>query len=117
MYERKKSVSTIRGEYEVQDPKAVDCLTKDETVLFTFYAFHALAEHIRTTNPIESIFATVPHRTRQTKECGRRLLTLMMFLKLAKETENRWCRLRRYQFTPIVIQGKTFTEGPLQEEA
>ena len=74
------------AEYEAKYPKATDCLRKDEDVLFTFYDFPAEHwMHIRTTNPIESAFATVRHRTRQTKGCGSRLATLMMVFKLAKQ--------------------------------
>ena len=57
--------------YEAKYPKACVCLKKDKERLFTFYNFPAMHwQHIRTTNPIESTFATVRHRTRQTKGCG-----------------------------------------------
>ena len=69
-------------------PKAVECLQKDEDVLFTFYEFPASHwAHIRTTNPIESTYATVRHRTRRTKGCGSRTATLTMVWKLAMETQ------------------------------
>jgi len=73
-------------------------LDKDKDVLFSFYDFpaeHWL--HLRTTNPIESTFATVRHRTRQTKGCGSRLATLTMVFKLAREAERRW----RWQSSPL----------------
>ena len=79
--------------YEAKYPKACECLEKDKDVLFSFYDFPAAHwQHIRTTNPIESTFATVRHRTRQTKGCGSRLVTLTMVFKLARSTEKRWRR-------------------------
>ena len=69
-------------------PKAVECLEKDEQVLFTFYEFPAAHWiHIRTTNPIESTFATVRLRTAKTKGCGSRAATLSMVFKLCQEAE------------------------------
>ena len=77
--------------YEAKYPKAVSCLVKDRDVLFTFYDFPAEHwAHLRTTNPIESTFATVRHRHRQTKGCGSRTATLAMVFKLAREAERRW---------------------------
>ncbi len=74
--------------YEAKYPKACDCLQKDKDALFTFYQFPAHHwRHLRTTNPIESTFSTVRHRTRQTKGCGSRKATLMMGYKLATEAE------------------------------
>ena len=76
--------------YEAKYPKACVCLKKDKERLFTFYDFPAMHwQHIRTTNPIESTFATVRHRTRQTKGCGSRLATLTMVFKLATSAEKR----------------------------
>lgn len=93
-------------------PKAAECLRKDEDVLFTFYDFPA--EHwqsIRTTNPIESTFATVRHRTRQTKGAGSRTAALAMVYKLAREAEKGWNRLRGYRLIMKVIQGVKFQDG------
>ena len=82
--------------YSAKHPKAVACLTKDEDVLFTFYDFPAQHwAHLRTTNPIESTFATVRHRTRQTKGCGSRKATLSMVFKLGLEAQKRWRRLNK----------------------
>ncbi len=67
--------------YGAKYPKACRCLEKDQEVLFTFYDFPAEhCRHIRTINPIESTFATVRHRSRQTKGCGSRAATLTMVL-------------------------------------
>lgn len=104
--------------YQAKYPKAVECLVKDKDVLFTFYEFpaeHWL--HLRTSNPIESTFATVRHRTRQTKGCGSRMATLTMVFKLATEAENRWRRLNGSKLLAQVIDGVIFVDGELKEEA
>jgi transposase-like protein len=106
------------AEYEAKYPKAMDCLRKDEDVLFTFYDFPAEHwMHIRTTNPIESAFATVRHRTRQTKGCGSRLATLMMVFKLAKQAERHWRKLNSAQLLAHVIRGVVFTDGVMENAA
>lgn len=106
------------SEYEAKYPKATDCLRKDEDVLFTFYDFPAEHwMHIRTTNPIESAFATVRHRTRQTKGCGSRLATLMMVFKLAMQAERHWRKLNNAQLLAHVIRGVVFTDGVMDKAA
>lgn len=114
----RKAFAEFKTRYKAKHPKAVECLTKDEDVLFTFYDFpaeHWL--HLRTTNPIESTFATVRHRTRQTKGCGSRLATLTMVFKLAMEAERRWRRLNGHQLIAKVIEGVSFVDGVLNEAA
>lgn len=116
--EAEKAFGEFKARYQAKHPKAVDCLTKDEDVLFAFYDFpaeHWL--HLRTTNPIESTFATVRHRTRQTKGCGSRLATLTMVFKLAMEAEKRWRRLNGHQLIAKVIDGVQFVDGVLNEAA
>ena len=106
------------AEYEAKYPKATDCLRKDEDVLFAFYDFPAEHwMHIRTTNPIESAFATVRHRTRQTKGCGSRLATLMMVFKLAMQAERHWRKLNSGQLLAHVIRGVVFTDGVMDTAA
>lgn len=103
--------------YEAKYPKACHCLAKDKEVLFTFYDFpaeHWL--HIRSTNPIESTFATVRHRTRQTKGCGSRKATLSMVFKLGLQAEKHWRRLNGHQLIDKVIQGVRFVNGELPKE-
>ena len=96
-------------------PKAVECLRKDEDVLFTFYDFPAAHwAHIRTTNPIESTYATVRHRTRRTKGCGSRTATLTMVWKLAMEAQKTWRRLMGYQKITLVMEGRRFVDGELE---
>ncbi len=98
--------------YEDKYPKVVNCLVKDYDQLFTFYDFpDSHWQHIRTTNPIESTFATVRLRTRRTKGCGSSQATLTMVFKLAKEAEKRWRRLRGYKWIPFVIKGEKFVNG------
>ena len=98
--------------YEAKYPKACECLKKDKEVLFSFYEFPAEHwQHIRTTNPIESTFATIRHRTRQTKGCGSRLATLTMVFKLAAAAQKRWRKLRGYQLIEKIIKGVKFKDG------
>ena len=103
--------------YSDKYPKAVECLSKDSEDLFTFYDFPAVHwRHIRTTNPIESTFATVRLRTKRTKGCGSRKATLCMVFKLAQEAQKNWRRLRGYKMIPLVIENKIFRDGELVEK-
>lgn len=98
--------------YEAKYPKACACLRKDKEQLFTFYDFPAIHwQHIRTTNPIESTFATVRHRMRQTKGCGSRAATLSMVYKLVSCAEEGWKRLKGYELIEKVIKGVKFKNG------
>jgi transposase-like protein len=104
--------------YEAKYPKACECLRKDKDDLFTFYDFPAQHwVHIRTTNPIESTFATIRHRTRQTKGCGSRMATLTMVFKLGKAAEKRWRRINGYELIDKVISGVEFKDGIEVREA
>jgi len=104
--------------YQDKYPKACDCLIKDKEILFTFYDFPASHWiHLRTTNPIESTFATVRHRTRQTKGCGSVKATMAMVYKLAIEAEKTWLKLRGYRLIPLVIDGVKFEDGELKTAA
>jgi len=106
------------SEYEAKYPKATECLRKDEDVLFTFYDFPAEHwRHVRTTNPIESAFATVRHRQRQTKGCGSRLATLTMVFKLAKEAERHWRKLNGSELLAKVVEGTRFIDGVMEKAA
>lgn len=98
--------------YGAKCPKAVACLEKNPEDLFTFYDFPAEHwGHLRTTNPIESSFATVRHRHRQTKGCGSRLATLSMVHQLATEAQKHWRRLNGYDLLTKVIEGVRFHDG------
>ena len=93
-------------------PKAVACLTAHREELLAFYAYPV--EHwpsLRSTNVIESTFATVRLRTKRTKGCGSRLATLTMVFKLVESAAKRWHRLRGYQRIPDVLSGVVFHDG------
>lgn len=113
-----KAYKDFLSRYSARYPKACECLAKDEDVLFTFYDFPAEHWiHIRTTNPIESTFATVRHRTRQTKGCGSRLATLTMVFKLARQAEKHWRRINAHKLITKVIEGVKFVDGEIKEAA
>jgi len=99
-------------DFGVKYPKAVECLTKDRDVLLTFYDFPAEHwKHLRTTNPVESTFATVRLRHRRTKGNGSRAACLAMVFRLAQSAEKRWRRLNGHQLIPDVIRGVRFIDG------
>lgn len=98
--------------FEAKYPKAMETLTKDKDEMLAFYDFPAEHwTHIRTTNPIESVFATVRLRGKKTKNCGNRETTLAMSFKLIESAQKRWKRLRGYQKLADVIQGVMFKNG------
>ena len=99
-------------------PKAVECLVKDKDDLFAFYDFPAAHWlHLRTTNPIESTFATVRLRHRRTKGNGTRKATLAMVYKLCREAEQGWRKLDGFKFIPLVEAGIKFVNGEQVDEA
>jgi putative transposase len=103
--------------YQNKFPKACECLAKDKEVLFTFYDFPAQHwPHIRTTNPIESTFATVRLRTHRTKGSGSRIATLTMVFKLGLEAQKHWRRLQGFELIPKVVTGVRFVDGEEQAE-
>ena len=98
--------------------KACECLSKDRDVLLTFYDFPAEHWiHLRTTNPIESTFATVRLRHRRTKGNGTRLACLTMVFKLMQSASKRWRLLNGSNLLPDVIQGTQFIDGIKPQEA
>ncbi len=104
--------------YQAKYPKATECLARDRDQLLTFYDFPAEHWiHIRTTNPIESAFATVRLRHKRTKGSGSRRACLAMFYKLARSAEKRWRKLNGHDQIPDVIAGVTFTDGVKQQAA
>ena len=116
--EAREAYAEFSSRYQAKYPKAVACLSRDEDVLFTFYDFPAEHwVHLRTTNPIESTFATVRHRTRQTKGSGSRTATLTMVFKLAREAEKKWRRLNGHERLAQVIEGVKFVDGEIKDEA
>ena len=98
--------------YEAKYPKATACLAKDRDVLLTFYDFPAEHWiHLRTTNPIESTFATVRLRHRRTKGSGSRTACLTMVFKLMQSASKRWRLLNASTLLPDVINGVQFIDG------
>ena len=95
---------------------ACNCLRKDKDVLLTFYDYPAEHwKHLRTTNPIESTFATIRLRHRKTKGSGSRRTSLAMMFKLAQSAQKRWRRLNGRQQITLLLQGRRFVDGVLQD--
>jgi transposase-like protein len=104
--------------YQAKYPKACACLSKDRDVLLTFYDFPAEHWiHLRTTNPIESTFATVRLRTKRTKGSGTRTACLTMVFKLMQSAQKRWRVLNGSERLPDVIQAIPFVDGVKQPKA
>lgn len=98
--------------YESKYPKAAHCLKKDRDVLFSFYDFPAEHwRHIRTTNPIESTFATVRLRTAKVRGCFSSLTVLTMAFQLCRCAQKRWIRLYHPERLAEVIRGVKFVDG------
>ena len=96
----------------VKYDKAVECLVKDRDALLAFYDFPAEHwKHLRTTNVIESSFATVRHRTVRSKGCLSNKTALAMIFKLAESAEKSWRRLDGHNQLPKVILGEKFFDG------
>lgn len=98
--------------FKAKYPKAMECLSKDKEQMLAFYDFPA--EHwqsIRTTNPIESTFATVRLRTAKTRGCVSRDSILSMVFKLSQSAEKRWRKLRGFKKLADVVQGIRFKDG------
>ena len=91
-------------------------LRKDRDALLTFYDFPALHwQHIRTTNPLESTFATVRLRTNKTRGCVSRGSILAMVFKLTKVAEQKWYKLKGSELLVQVTQGVSFKDGLLNQ--
>ena len=113
-----KAFDHVITSYEAKYPKATECLQKDRDVLFTFYDFPAEHWiHLRTTNPIESTFATVRLRTIKTRGMLTRDTMLTMVFKLSMSAQKRWRRLNRPERLGELIQGIKFVDGIKQEDA
>ena len=98
--------------YGVKYEKAVAKLLKDRDELLAFYDFPAEHwKHIRTTNPIESVFATVRNRTRKTKGCLNRKTALSMVFRLVLSAKKKWRKISAPARLPEVIEGVVFKDG------
>ena len=116
MAETKKDANTAFDAfietYEVKYDKAAECLTKDREALLAFYDFPAEHwKHLRTTNPIESTFATVRHRTIRSKGCLSNKTALAMVFKLVDGAQKNWRKLDGHNQLPKIIDGVKFTDG------
>ena len=113
-----KAFDLFSTTFEAKYPKATACLAEDREVLLAFYDFPAEHwVHIRTTNPIESTFATVRLRTRRTKGCGSRIACLTMVFRLTQCAERHWRTLNGAKLLADVIRGVTFTDGEKKQAA
>ncbi len=103
---------TFLEKYDAKYHAACECLRKDKAELLAFYDFPAEHwAHLRTTNPIESTFATIRLRHKKTKGNGTRRASLAMMFKLAESASRKWKRLRSYQKIAFVIEGRSFKDG------
>lgn len=103
--------STIKR-FEAKYARAMECLNKDKAIMLAFYDFPAEhCQHIRTTNPIESVFASVRLRTTKSKSCRSRKTTLAMTYKLITAAQDKWRRLRGFRLLADVVQGIQFKDG------
>ncbi|MGH9619188.1 MAG: IS256 family transposase, partial [Bryobacteraceae bacterium] len=106
------AIATFAEKYATKYRKAVDCLVKDRDALLTFYDFPAEHwDHLRTSNPIESVFATVRHRTVRTKGALSQDTARLMVFKLVMAAAKTWRRLQGENQLPKVIAGVTFRNG------
>jgi transposase-like protein len=106
------AIATFVEKYGAKYDKAVACLTKDREALLTFYDFPAEHwDHLRTSNPVESVFATVRHRTVRAKGALSQDTARLMVFKLVMAAAKTWRRLKGENQLPKVIQGVKFTNG------
>ncbi len=106
------AITTFAEKYAAKYPKAVDCLLKDRETLLTFFDFPAEHwTHLRTSNPIESAFATVRHRTMRMKGALSQDTARLMVFKLVMAASKSWRRLQGQNQLPKVVSGVTFRDG------
>ena len=109
-----KAFDNMLESFEPKYPKAMECLRKDRTELLAFYNFPAEHwVHIRTTNPIESTFATVRLRSKRSKNCGSRDTTLAMVFKLMECAQKRWRKFKGFGKLELVINNVQFKDGEM----
>ena len=108
----RKMLKRFIVKYGNKYPKATECLLKDEEALLAFYDFPAMHWiHIRTTNPIESTFATVRHRTYKAKGCFSQQTILTMVFKLCQGAQKRWKKLYGYTELAELANGAKYIDG------
>ena len=112
-----KAFDTALVRFQDKYPKAMECLAKDRQELLAFYDYPAAHwVHLRTTNPIESTFATVRLRTKKTRNCGSRDTTLAMVFKLLQSAQNRWKRIKGFNMLELVINNVEFQDGEVVKD-
>lgn len=112
-----KAFDLFLDSYRAKYPKAAECLAKDRDALLTFYDFPAEHwVHIRTTNPIESTFATVRLRTAKTRGCLSRATGFTMIFKLTMSAQRNWRKLNGSNWLADVIEGVKFEDGIATEK-
>ncbi len=112
-----KAFDTTLARFQDKYPKAMECLAKDRQELLAFYDYPAAHwVHLRTTNPIESTFATVRLRTKKTRNCGSRDTTLAMVFKLLQSAQNRWKRIKGFNMLELVINNVEFQDGEVVKD-
>ena len=110
--EAHKAFDLTLKRYQAKFPKAMECLAKDREEMLAFYDFPAEHwVHLRTTNPIESTFASVRLRTKKSRNCGSRNTTLAMVFKLLENAQKRWRRIRGFRKLELVINNVRFQDG------
>jgi len=113
----KTAMDTFSAKYGAKYERAVTCLTKDKEALLTFYDFPGDHwDHLRTGNPVESVFATVRHRTVRTKGALSQKTAKLMVFKLVQAAAKTWRRLKGANQLPLVIEGVTFTDGVAEKD-
>ena len=113
-----KAFNSFEQKFKAKYPNAVECLNKDKDSLLTFFSFPA--EHwksLRTTNPIESTFASVRHRSSRAKGCVSRSSMLSFAFKLIESAATRWNKFPGLHFLADVITGVNFTDGISDQDA
>lgn len=113
-----RAIDAFASAYEAKYPKAVACLVKDKEALLAFYHFPAEHwRHLRTSNIIESTFASVRLRTENTRGHGTESSTLTMVYKLLEFASKRWRKLNGGQIIPLVMQGVVYEDGIMKKAA
>ncbi|MDN5782998.1 MAG: IS256 family transposase [Luteimonas sp.] len=112
------AIETFKEKYAARFQRGVACLTKDTEALLAFYDFPAEHwDHLRTSNPIESVFATVRHRTVRTKGALSQKTARLMVFTLVQAASKKWRRLNGKNQLPRVIEGVKFTDGVADVDA
>ena len=112
------AIDTFAEKYGAKYASAVACLTKDPEALLAFFDFPAEHwDHLRTSNPIESVFATVRHRTVRTKGALSQKTAKLMVFTLVRAASKKWRRLKGANQLPLVVEGVKFTDGVADGDA